>query len=224
MTIRDDARSRYMHHKFVITDEKTAWVSSANMTESSFCNDINDGVVFDQPALVDAYRAEFTRMFTDGNFGPTSPRPVVTGGAYSVYFSPETPQTESPQWFDDLITSIGQAQTSIDLMIFAFTRQQIADALVTASARGVVVRGIVASEYVSSAATQYLVGAGLDIRTGRIHSKLIIIDGTIVVTGSANWSLNAWSNNENSLWINDASMADKYATRFESLYDVAPKP
>jgi phosphatidylserine/phosphatidylglycerophosphate/cardiolipin synthase-like enzyme len=33
--------------------------------------------------------------------------------------------------------------------------------------------------------------AGVNVRTDEMHSKVLIIDGATVTTGSANWSTNA---------------------------------
>ena len=55
---------------------------------------------------------------------------------------------------------------------------------------------------------------GAGVRVGDVHSKLLLVDGDVVITGSANWSASAWSNNENSLWIRDANAASTYASFF----------
>ena len=49
----------------------------------------------------------------------------------------------------------------------------------------------------------------------------MIIDGATVVTGSANWSENAWSNNENSLWITDTTIAAAFTAEFDAAYATA---
>lgn len=59
-------------------------------------------------------------------------------------------------------------------------------------------------------------------RVASVHSKVLVVDATTVVTGSANWSENAWSNNENSLWIADSSVAGAYVAEFERVFLSAP--
>ena len=117
-----------------------------------------------------------------------------------------------------MIASIEGATSSVEVMIFAWTRTEISDALVAAAARGVTVRGLVAPSYADDAPAQALLAAGVDIRVASVHSKVMIIDGATVVTGSANWSENAWSNNENSLWIADGAVAGAYLAHFDGVY------
>jgi phosphatidylserine/phosphatidylglycerophosphate/cardiolipin synthase-like enzyme len=83
--------------------------------------------------------------------------------------------------------------------VSAFTRQDIADALSAAHRRGVRVRGIVDTSYAMNPAVLSLRSAGVEVRTASMHSKVLIVDSALVTTGSANWSSNAWTNNENSL-------------------------
>jgi phosphatidylserine/phosphatidylglycerophosphate/cardiolipin synthase-like enzyme len=56
-----------------------------------------------------------------------------------------------------------------------------------------------------------------------MHSKVAIIDD-LVVTGSPNWSMNAWSNNEAALFIADAAVADAYAAELDGAWDTASVP
>jgi len=122
-----------------------------------------------------------------------------------------------------MVAAIDGARTSVEVMIFAWTRTEISDALVAAHERGVNVRGVVAGSYADDAPAQALLSAGIDIRVASVHSKVMIVDAATVITGSANWSANAWSNNENSLWITDSMAAAAYLADFEPVYaDASP--
>ncbi|MBF51443.1 MAG: hypothetical protein CL813_00585, partial [Confluentimicrobium sp.] len=100
--VRDD-RSGLMHHKWVIADGARLWVGSANWTERSFCVDHNDALVIEQPEIVARYREIFERMATEGTFGPVAPEEPTTAGAYTVYFSPESPTTMAPAWLTAMV-------------------------------------------------------------------------------------------------------------------------
>ncbi|HJL18218.1 MAG TPA: phospholipase D-like domain-containing protein [Sandaracinaceae bacterium LLY-WYZ-13_1] len=219
VTVVRDGRSGLMHHKWVIADASRVWISSANFTYFSFCVDHNNAIVVDQPEIVAAYGEVFTRMFTEGIFGPidASEGGPRSGGEYTVYYSPESPATTPAEWQDEMVAAIGDAATGIELFISAWTRTEVSDALVAAHERGVPVRALVSHRYADDAPAQALLAAGVDIRRGNIHDKTIVIDDT-VVTGSANWSMNAWSNNENSLWIADADVAAAYRAEFDAVY------
>ena len=221
VTVVRDNRSGFMHHKFVIADDARLWVSSANFTYNSFCGDHNDAIVVEQPEIVARYGAIFTRMFVDNQFGPVSAEGATTGGDHTVYFSPESPVASPPEWFNQMVTTIEAATTSIDIMTNAWTRTEISDAVIAALGRGVLVRAVVSHLYADDAPAQALLAAGIDIRRDNIHDKVLIVDGTTVVTGSANWSANAWSNNENSLWITNPSVAAAFQAEFDLVYGAA---
>ena len=218
VTIVDDARSKLMHHKFIIRDETQVWVGSANMTTESLCNDVNDSLVIDEPDIVAAYNAQFEQYFLEGKFGPNDPTSPVQAGPYTVYFGPVSPLSQPAPWFEAMISAIDAAKTSVDFMIYAFTREEISDALLRAKSRGVVVRGLVSNLYANDAPAVSLTMGGVDIRKGRIHSKLMVIDSELVITGSANWSKNAWQNNENSLWVRGSTVARRYVEEFGRVF------
>lgn len=214
VTLVADDRSALMHHKFMVVDGARVWVGSANSSQQSYCADANDAVVISEPAVVAAFEGEFQRMFRDRAFGPMAPTAPITGGAYTVHFSPRTPSTAASPWFTDMISAVTGARTSVEFMISAWTRTELSDAMLAARARGVMVRGVVAPNYLNDAPAVALRNAGVEVRVGDVHSKLLLVDGDLVVTGSANWSASAWSNNENSLWIRDANAASTYASFF----------
>jgi len=221
--IVDDARSGYMHHKFVIADGARVWVSSANDTSTSFCSDHNNAIIVDDATIVAAYETEFQRLF-GGMSGPTAVRPAVVSAPYSLYFSPQTPIDMPTNWFTDLVARIGTATTSIDFVVFSFTRTEVSDALVAAHGRGVTVRGVVDGSALSDMPAMALMTAGVPLRVANVHDKSMVIDGAVVITGSPNWSANSWANDENSLWIANAAVAGVYRTEFDRVYAAARTP
>ena len=218
VSIVADNRAALMHHKFMIVDGAHLWLGSANLSYQAFCTDSNDAIIVDDATILAAYEAEFQRMFAMASFGPTTIAQPVTSGAYSAYFSPQSPTTSAPKWLVDMIATIGTATTSIDFAISAWTRQDVADALIAAHARGVTIRGAVDSQYWTDPAVVSARNAGVPIRHGNVHQKLMVIDGMTVITGSANWSMNAWTNNENALWVRNASVVAAYVSAFGMLY------
>jgi phosphatidylserine/phosphatidylglycerophosphate/cardiolipin synthase-like enzyme len=220
--IIDDGRTTLMHHKFIIADGTRIWVASANMTRQSFCTDENNAIVIEDAPTIATYAAEFRRMFETRMFGPIAPEAEPSPAArFAVYFSPRSPSTMPPRWQTALIDAINNARTSLDFAVSAFTRQDIADALSAAHRRGVRVRGIVGAPYAMDPAVASMRMAGVNVRTDEMHSKVLIIDGATVTTGSANWSTNAWTNNENSLWIRDMNVAVVYQNQFERSFPLA---
>jgi phosphatidylserine/phosphatidylglycerophosphate/cardiolipin synthase-like enzyme len=217
-----DTRTAYMHHKFAIQDDTTLWVSSANFSERSFCEDHNNSIVLDDATIVGRYQDVFERMFDTSTFGPVAPEaPTVSAdGRFTARFSPESSAGMMPAaWFDALIAAIGAATMRVDVMISAWTRTEISDALIAADARGVNVQVLVSHVYANDAPAQAILAAGIPIRRSEVHDKVLVIDDT-VFTGSPNWSENAWDNNENSLRIDDADIARLYREEAERMFAI----
>ena len=223
MSLLPDGRAALMHHKYFVVDGARVWVGSANSSETSYCRDANDAVIIAEPAVVAAFEAEFQRMFRDHAFGPAAAMAPVMGGRYAAYFSPRSPATSPARWFTDMVAAVNASTTSVEFMISAWTRIELSDAMIAARARGVSVRGVVGREYLNDAPAVALLAAGVPVRSGDVHSKLLLIDGQRVITGSANWSAAAWANNENSLWITDPTAAAAYAEYFAQQYAAAAR-
>jgi hypothetical protein len=224
VSLLPDGRAALMHHKYFVVDGARVWVGSANSSETSYCRDANDAVVIEEPAVVAAFEGEFQRMFRDHAFGPIAATAPATGGRYAAYFSPRSPTSSPARWFTDMVGAIAASTATVDFVISAWTRTELSDAMIAARARGVTVRGIVSREYLNDPPAVALLAAGVPVRSGDVHSKLLIIDGQTVITGSANWSAAAWANNENSLWIRDAAAATAYTGYFTAQYATATVP
>lgn len=107
--------------------------------------------------------------------------------------------------------------------------------LIEAKNRGVEVKVILdqssVKPYVSQyndAAYSYLKDAGVevnyDIPSVKLHDKLIIIDGSIVIIGSHNWSTSALrSNSETSVVINSPQLASEFIAWFNSIQISPPR-
>ena len=112
---------------------------------------------------------------------------------------------------------INQARSVILVQAYSFTSMPIAKALVSAKQRGVSVEVILDKSQRSerySGAT-FLANAGIrtliDEQPSIAHSKVIIIDGTSVITGSFNFTRSAQQYNaENLIVIRDGVLAQHY--------------
>jgi phosphatidylserine/phosphatidylglycerophosphate/cardiolipin synthase-like enzyme len=225
---RDEDR---MHNKFVIIDQYALWTGSMNYTTNGAYLNRNDLLHIESRALAAAYTAEFEEMFVQGLFGDESPAgaapPALHLGAaqVEVYFAPEDDAAGR------LVALIAGAEESVYFMAYSFT-DDIAAALIAAAERGLEVRGVLdRGQVASNTGGEYanLRQAGIDVRLdgepGNLHSKLMIIDGRIVVTGSYNFSRNAAErNDENVLFIWDAALAAQYTQEFETVWALSLPP
>ena len=131
---------------------------------------------------------------------------------------------------DLLIDLISRANESVYVMIYSFTLDELTDALIDASLRGVEVKVLVEKEnaYQRGSEVPKLIEAGvqvaLDSNPALMHNKVMIVDGKLVVTGSYNWSWSAENrNDENLVVISGPEVAELYEAEFERLWSGAEK-
>jgi phosphatidylserine/phosphatidylglycerophosphate/cardiolipin synthase-like enzyme len=110
-------------------------------------------------------------------------------------------------------------------MAFAFTRDDMGDAMIARARAGVSVRGVFERNDSENEFGEYnrLKAAKLDVwQDGNpylMHHKVIIIDDRTVVVGSYNFSASAnRSNDENILIIDSVELARQYTAEFERVY------
>ena len=221
-----DNRSAFMHNKFCVVDGTRVWTGSTNLTENCFYRNNNNAILIDSPQLASDYTTEFEELFTQQMFGkkdaPKTPYPevILDDSQIECYFSPED------QIQTHILTTIQTAQLSIDFLAFAFTAKPLAAAMVDRIKTGVTVRGVFETRNANALPSQdeYLAQAGaqvkLDTNPATMHDKVIIIDGTVVVTGSYNFTKAAdTSNDENCLIIHSADIARQYSREFERIFN-----
>lgn len=131
-----------------------------------------------------------------------------------------------PQRCDGLIVSqLSMATRYIHVMVYSFTSDVLAEALISAKNRGVEVKVVIESQQASIPGSEYqrLISAGIETRVdgnpALMHHKVVIIDGLVVITGSYNWSAAAEDNNdENFIIIQDESIALLYQAEFQRVW------
>ncbi len=137
-------------------------------------------------------------------------------GAWEVFFSPHGGCTEA------IIRELDNAKSSVLVQAYSFTSAPIAKALLDAHKRGVKVGVILdksqSTERYSSAT--FLLNSGIpvkiDARHAIAHSKVMVIDGETVITGSFNFTKAAEDNNEENLVVvNDKRLAEIYAKHWQ---------
>jgi cardiolipin hydrolase len=94
------------------------------------------------------------------------------------------------------------AKKTIDLCIFSFTNDDLANEILDAHKRGVVVRIITDDEGMKGkgADTQRMADNGIPCRTDsderfHMHNKFMLVDQLYLVTGSFNWTFQAGKSN-----------------------------
>lgn len=222
--VKDDARSALMHNKFWIFDRQIVWTGSTNATVNGVYKQNNNVLVIRSPEVAYIFEREFLEMW-NGQFGPRAPSTVgsqwaiLDGTPIQVLFSPED------KAMANLIALVRDAEVSVRFLAFSFTDSALAQMMVERARAGVDVRGIFetfGSAGMSSELRTFWC-AGLPVRqdgnASFLHHKVIIVDDSIVVTGSMNFSANADGvNEENVVILDNAEIAALYLQEFETLW------
>jgi phosphatidylserine/phosphatidylglycerophosphate/cardiolipin synthase-like enzyme len=123
---------------------------------------------------------------------------------------------------------IGQANSTIHILMYSITLAEITQALTQAAARGVDVKIVMDSTQAQSEYSQYskLTAAGMNVRLSHgayeMHDKIAVIDGHIIITGSFNWTQDANSNNdENLLILNSQTLGAAYEQEFQVVWNAS---
>jgi phosphatidylserine/phosphatidylglycerophosphate/cardiolipin synthase-like enzyme len=123
---------------------------------------------------------------------------------------------------DAIVREINAAKSNVLVQAYSFTSAPIAKAVVAAHKRGVRVEVILDESQETEKYTEadFLVHAGvptkIDAEHAIAHNKVMILDGTVVITGSFNFTASAERRNaENLLIIRDRQIAEKYAANWQ---------
>ena len=228
ISVVEDKRSSFMHNKFVVIDGRTTWMGSMNFTTNGvYCNN-NNIVRLSSPRLAANYTAEMDEMYNDQQFGPDSPQNTpneslsIGGIEVENYFGSEKVISRI------ISRRVASAQSEILFLAFSFTDEQIGEALLGRGDAGVIVRGVferVGSDTpfsyypILSEARLANVAVLQDGNPQVMHHKVFIIDRSIVIFGSFNFSENANSrNDENVLIVHDPEFASYFIDEFETVW------
>ncbi|XP_053550189.1 mitochondrial cardiolipin hydrolase [Bombina bombina] len=133
------------------------------------------------------------------------------------------PHTESA--LSRLLRRLLRAQRTLELCVFTFSSESLARAVLLLQSRGVRIRVITDSDYMAATGSQIgnLRSAGILVRhnqtSGFMHHKFAVLDRTVVITGSMNWTSQAiQTNRENLIITDDRSCVTAYLEEFERLW------
>jgi len=259
--------SSLMHHKFVIVDNRIVIVTSSNFTLSDTSGDFtsnsslgnaNNLLKIDSPELASVFNQEFNIMWGDGPGGKPdsqfglkktlrSPKKIALGeSTITVQFSPASPTQPWSKTSNGLIGEIlNSATKSIDLALFVFSEQQLANILEQRHQQNVAIRALIDSQFAYRSYSEALdlmgvalsnqckyeidnkpwsnaitsVGVPVLAKGDLLHHKFAVVDNARVITGSHNWSDAANNGNDETLIvIENPKVAAHYVREFTRLY------
>lgn len=219
----DYGSNSIMHNKFFIFDKKIVMTGSANLSDTDMSGFNTNSVVFIKSnALAEFYTKEFEQMYNKNFHGTKTAHQSPEG--FEGYFSPQ----------DKIITKtiipmVKNSKKYIYMPVFLITHQNLADALIEAKNRGVVVKIIVdaTNSRHKASAINRLRASGVQVKVenyaGKVHSKSMIIDDLYTIIGSMNFSKSGESfNDENVLILKDKDIAIFYRNFFNYLWSKIP--
>ena len=218
------------HNKFLVIDNSMVITGTGNFTYSGFNFNNNNFVFIKDNRLADYYKTEFNQMYSGYFSNMKTPALnsdfVIHKTLVESFFMPQ----QADEALASIVHEIGLAQHTIYFMIFSFSQDEIATALIAAAARGVTVQGIIDTHFVtgtgqeaerlynSSFINNYQRATGPLVRAdgntkyywkdgikhgGKMHCKTLLVDPEYARGTIVTGSFN-WS--ENALHNNDENL------------------
>jgi phosphatidylserine/phosphatidylglycerophosphate/cardiolipin synthase-like enzyme len=226
--VKDDAgRSALMHNKFWIFDRQIVWTGSTNITVNGIYKQNNNVIAIHSAEAALIFEREWEELW-NAQLGPRAPSNVgsqwliLDGTPIQVLFSAED------HVVGNLIALVNDAQSSIRFLAFSFTDYPLAQAMIERAGAGVDVQGVFetfgSNSPRSELGTFWCAGipARQDGNSSFLHHKVIVIDNSIVVTGSLNFSSNADdANEENVVILENAEIAALYLQEYQKIWEQA---
>lgn len=149
---------------------------------------------------------------------------------WQVYFTAPTGNSNPATYVGgidgQLAAAINGVQRTLDIAAFEWNLQSLTDAVLAAHRRGVQVRMVVDDEHTirdGQSTINQLIDAGISVvgddRSALMHNKFMILDSTIVWTGSWNYSINdTYRNNNNAVALRSQKVVQDYQTEFNEMF------
>ncbi len=148
--------------------------------------------------------------------------PTLAGNYSATYPQIQVCFTPGQDCTTQITDVLDTAKKSIFVQAYSFTSVPIAKHLIEAKNRGVVVKVILDKSQKSEkySASRFLLNQHIPVwinyKPAIAHNKIMIIDGTKVITGSFNFTKAAQSKNaENVLIIQDTALAKRYMENWQ---------
>lgn len=226
-----DNRDGLMHDKFMVIDRSEVWMGSMNFTDGGAYDDNNNLMRIRSTKVAEDYIVEFEEMFNEDMFGPDvvpqTPNPTVEldGTRIDILFSPDDGALAA------LVPLLEGAQESIYFLAYSFTSNQLGEIVRLKAEAGITIEGVMDDGQIrSNQGTEFdpFRQAELDVRKdgidGLMHHKVFVIDESIVVLGSYNFSQNAEErNDENLMIIYNPVIAGQFLLEFQRIQDQSQK-
>lgn len=214
--------SGLMHQKILVIDEMETWIGSANMTQESLRVHGNLLMGAHHVELAKLICLKADRMMMQGTQEPILHNEFEIGGQHvEFWFLPDDKNA-----VETLHNLIQTAKKTIRVAMFTWTRYDLAKDLIAAQKRGVdaeVVIDYTSGKGASAKVVKMLRDGGVPVYlsqgNGLLHHKFAYIDGDTLVNGSANWTLAAFTKNDDCFMIIH-NLTSRQKEKLENLWEV----
>ncbi len=244
--LRQNSEGSGMHNKFIVVDYEdndSSYVltGSTNFTNNNLSTDPNNLVIIQDKALAKSYRIEFNEMWGSNTMTPdpinskfgefkrnnTPEKFIIDGKNVELYFSPGNATNPA------IAEALNSADASIDFALLLLTENSLADIIIEKSQNPfITVNGIINDINTTGSDFDEMVDEGVNVlehsSLTSLHHKYGIVDHAdfnsdpLVITGSHNWTASADDvNDENTLIIHDATIANLFYQEFTARYNEA---
>ena len=148
---------------------------------------------------------------------------AVLADPIEVYFNDPYNNPKDRTIQNMILDAIDSAKKTIDVATYNYTDTKTAKALINAVHRGVKVRLVIDEENYRKDVVNDLRDGGVGVisaeSNGLMHAKYIIIDGKVVISGSANMTLASFSYDNNfMIRMESEEAAAVFTAEFEEMY------
>lgn len=191
--------SGLMHQKVLLVDDTLSFLGTANMTYESM--KMHDNLVLGfYSRELNTFLQEYTKKIPLRRSKKNSDHAFfsINGQALELWMLP----FKGNKPLGRLLELIRSAKTSIDISMFTLTHPTLLTALKEASQQGVEINLYIdktSAQGASFKALQSLEGSSIHLHLSQgiqlLHHKMMVIDNTHFILGSANWTKSAFEKN-----------------------------
>jgi len=219
--IKADLNPKIFHQKFIVRDfrngrtkgKPSLLTGSTNFTHTGTHKNLNHVVIFHDKRVAKAYANEFKELM-EGTFGAMRTRkrkllPTINieGVPVRIKFAPD----DAPEL--EIVKQMLKCKQRLDFAIFTFSGSSgIDDAMLMLRRANINVRGVLDKGQGKQnwAATKWLHNEGINVfltdknkmpGIGKLHHKLMVIDDSIVIAGSMNYTRPANEFNDENIFV-----------------------
>lgn len=209
-----DVENSLLHLKFIAIDGERALVGSANFTQSSLKNSLNDILLVEDPFIA----SELADLFES----------LWDGEVKQIFIEHDGLKLVNSHLEDLLLEELSKADKTVDIAMYALTHPKVWAMLKILASRNVKIRLLVDRWFLNSSSLKNMPKSRLELRVLEpitLHTKLFIIDRRVVISGSANATKSGYTRNAELMMIlKRKDLVKEYIDFFERIWQEGVEP